>query len=260
MKCTLCDSPIPDGANRCGTCGRWHVREAVNSGRVMLCDVKTTTIERIAENAIGSIAMGGGYPRGCVTLVGGEPGTGKSTMAIQLAVHVKTCLYIASEEQDTEIKPRVERLGLLDALSRRLAIVRALGGDVWIDAALKGEPCELVVLDSLSKLAGVGNDAGSMEILRQLKQHVSKHRSHALVITHATKDDWFSGRLAQQHDVDTTLVLVAEGAEERLLVSVKNRHGPSGAREPLVLTAAGLVARPPEPKPEHGRRRGRGEG
>lgn len=231
---------MSEGSARCSQCGRWHVAACdARRLRVRLADVETGLVERIAVRSVGAAALGGGYPRGCVTLLGGEPGTGKSTLALQVASAVPSCLYVAAEEAETEIKLRAERLALV---LPGVELVRAMGG-VWIDSALAGPPCELVVLDSLPGLVGVGNNAGMMETLRALKLHADKNRSHVLVIDHATKDDWFAGRLAIQHDVDATVVLVAEGAQERLLVSVKNRHGPSGEKERLMMTATGLVPR-----------------
>lgn len=187
-------------------------------------------------------------------MLGGEPGTGKSTLCLQTAGgDVSSCLYIAAEESETDIKARAERLNI-PGLTDKVEIFDALGGG-WIDAALDGAPCELIILDSLPGMVGIGNDAGGMQVLRALKQHVTKNRSHAIVIDHATKDDFFAGRLALQHDVDMTLVMYADGKAERVIVAIKNRHGPSGVKEEIILTDTGFQPRPKEEEEDRPRRR-----
>lgn len=255
MKCSLCDTPIPTGSSRCPSCKRWNVGATSSRQRRRLADVESTHVERLGREAIGATATGGGYPLGCISMLGGEPGCGKSTLVLQLASHVKSCLYIASEESEVDVKARAIRIGdpvILD----RVEIFNALGG-ARIDSALEsGSPCELVILDSLPGLVGAGNDAGGVEVMKALKRHVTVNRSHAVVIDHATKDDFFAGRLTLQHDVDVTLVMYAETADERVLVSIKNRHGASGVKEYTILGEHGHSPKPPSPEGEKkGRKR-----
>lgn len=255
MKCSLCETPIPTGASRCPSCRRWNVGSTTSRMRRRLADVEATTVERIGCDAIGALATGGGYPRGCITMLGGEPGCGKSTLALQIAAHVKSCLYIAAEESEIDIKSRATRLAVPEILER-VEIFNALGG-AHIDGALEsGPPCELVILDSLPGLVGDKNDAGGIEVMRTLKRHVAANRSHAVVIDHATKDDFFAGRLTLQHDVDVTLVMYAETADERVIVSIKNRHGASGVKEHTILGERGHAPKLPSLESEKkGRKR-----
>jgi DNA repair protein RadA/Sms len=245
MKCSLCDATIPTGGSKCPSCGKWQVSNSTaRRNRTRLRDVKTSFVERIVTEGIGVLAWNGGLPLGCVSLVGGEPGTGKSTLMLQVAARTNSCLYVAAEESDSDIRARAERIGV-DVMDR-VEVFNALGG-AWINEALdSGPPCQLVILDSLPGMVGATNNAGAMDVLRKLKQHVVANRSHAIVIDHATKDDFFAGGLNLQHDVDTTLVMFAEGKDERALVAVKNRHGPSGVKEELVMTDLGLQPRPAE--------------
>lgn len=243
MKCSLCETPIPTGSSRCPSCRRWNVGSTTSRQRKRLSDVESTIVERLGLGAMGATAMGGGYPLGCVTLLGGEPGCGKSTLALQLSAHVESCLYIASEESEIDVKARASRIAVPEILDR-VEIFSALGG-AHIDGALEsGPPCRLVILDSLPGLVGAGNDAGGAEAIRALKRHVVANRSHAIVIDHATKDDFFAGRLTLQHDVDTTVVMYAETADERVIVSIKNRHGASGVKEYTILGDRGHAPKP----------------
>lgn len=249
MRCSTCDAPLQEGKSRCVGCGAWHVSATSRSSgrRVRLRDVAADAVERVAAQAVGSRAMGGGYPRSCVTLLGGEPGTGKSTFALQLARHFDTCLYIASEESPPAIRERADRLGLIPGMLDTLEIVSTADG-VWIDTALEGTPCALIILDSLPGLCGVGENIQAQVTLKALKKHAVTNHSCVLVTDHATKTDYFAGQLMLQHEVDTTLVMVAESATERRLVAVKNRHGASGAEELLDLGAHGLTTIPSKPK------------
>ncbi len=255
MKCSLCDTPIPTGSSRCPSCRRWNVGSTTARNRRKLREVESTHVERIGCDAIGALATGGGYPRGCITMLGGEPGCGKSTLALQLSGHVVSCLYIASEESEVDVKARATRIAVPEILDR-VEIYNALGG-AHIDGALEsGSPCELIILDSLPGLVGANNDADAIEVMRALKKHVVANRSHAIVIDHATKDDFFAGRLTLQHDVDVTLVMYAETADERVIVSIKNRHGASGVKEHTILGERGHSPKPPDPKDDKkGRKR-----
>lgn len=196
------------------------------------------SVERTATEAIGSIANNGGYPKKCVTLVGGEPGTGKSTMMLNLAAHFQSTLYIAAEESSDEIRTRATRLEV-PALMDTVEVVECQG-DITIEEALEGPPCELVVLDSLSGLVG-DNAAASIWTLKKLKHHVTKNGSVGIAIVHATKSDFFAGRLSLQHEVDCTMVFSCTSASGRILTTVKNRHGPSGVEEHLEVTQIGVI-------------------
>lgn len=198
--------------------------------------------------------MGGGYPKSCTLMVGGEPGMGKSTIALQLSKSFSSTLYIASEQSAPEIKEVAERIGMTDEQINRVEVFDALGG-AWIDAALDGPPCGLVVLDSIQGMCGT-DAVAALAALKALKKHCVEHSSVGYAVDRATKEDFFAGHLDLQHEVDATLVLLADaGADDasadpdrRLIVSVKNRHGASGRREYLRMTSLGLVRAEPPPQ------------
>jgi len=185
-------------------------------------------------------------------MLGGEPGTGKSTLALQWALSFESCLYLAAEESAEQVRDRASRVG--DRLLDTVEVVDAMGG-TSIDSALAGEPTAFVILDSLPGLVGVGpaSDQDALAVLKVLKTHASRYRSCVLVVDHATKADDFAGRLSLQHEVDTTIV-VHEGVPDRwddqkspststrTLRTRKNRSGPPRT-EVGELGHQGFVAR-----------------
>jgi len=221
-----------EGTARCGACGRWHVSEttASDARRYRLRDAPRSTWERVSVG-FGDLVLGGGFCRMHVVLLGGEPGPGKSTLALQWAASFKSCLYVSAEEPPEQVRERAERVrpALLDVVD----VVDAMGG-LSIESALSGEPLELIVVDSLPGLVGVGpaSDHDALAVLKTLKMHVSRHRSCALVIDHATKSDGFAGRLTLQHEVDATVLIEAEDRSTRRTLHVlKNRSGPPAVED-----------------------------
>lgn len=249
MKCTQCDSPMPENTAQCRACGKWHMGSGGRSDkRKKLSSAEASNVERVATDAVGAIAMNGGYPRSCTAMIGGEPGMGKSTLCIQLARYFPSTLYIAAEQSDSELQEVALRIGTPPEVLDRIEVFDAMGG-AWIDEALNGPSCALVVLDSIQGMCGIGNHAGAQHVLKELKKHCVANRTVGIAIDQATKGDYFAGQLNIQHEVDATLVLVAQSKDERLLLSVKNRHGPSGVEERLLLGETGLVTLPPVEKP-----------
>jgi DNA repair protein RadA/Sms len=222
--------------------------DAYSGKRKKLSAAEASNVERIATNAVGAIAMNGGYPRSCTAMIGGEPGMGKSTLCIQLARYFPSTLYIAAEQSASELQEVALRIGTTQEVMDRIEVFDAMGGS-WIDEALNGTACELVVLDSIQGMCGIGNHAGAQHVLKELKKHCVANRSVGIAIDQATKGDYFAGQLNIQHEVDATLILIAESKDERLLLSVKNRHGPSGLEERLLLGESGLLTLPPREKP-----------
>jgi DNA repair protein RadA/Sms len=217
---------MKEGLARCEKCGAWHIGSPDGSkSRVKLRDVKTIERPRI-KVGFGNEVLGGGYRIGDSVMIGGKPGTGKSTLALEWAKSFDSCLYICGEEPEDQVRERASRIdeSLLDSVE----VINAMGG-MSIDEALSGTPLQFTVIDSLPGLVGFGaaSDADAIALLKAVKIHISTHKTCALVIDHATKTDEFAGLLTFQHEVDATLSL-EEGSNmtERILRSFKNRSGP----------------------------------
>ena len=192
--------------------------------------------------------LGGGLVPGSVTLLGGEPGIGKSTLLLQLLSRWPgTTLYISAEESPQQVRLRAERLGTVrDELW--LAAETSLAG---IIAAIDRSTPELVVVDSIQTIAdhGLGSTAGSVLQVRACAQQLTaeaKQRGVAVVLVgHVTKDGALAGPRVLEHVVDT--VLSFEGDRHhalRLLRAVKHRFGSTDELGLFEMTATGLVGVP----------------
>jgi DNA repair protein RadA/Sms len=195
--------------------------------------------------------LGGGLVAGSVTLLGGEPGIGKSTLVTQVAASVagagERVLYVSAEESRQQVRLRAERLG---ALVAGLWLTSAYSLPELVEQLDEVGP-SLVVVDSIQTLLdpGTAGTAGSMSQVRSCAQvlvQLAKERAMAVVLVgHVTKDGELAGPRVLEHVVDT--VLGFEGDRHhalRLLRTVKHRFGPAGELGLFELTDRGLVGVP----------------
>ncbi len=195
--------------------------------------------------------LGGGLLPGSVTLLGGEPGIGKSTLALQLAAAVTTsgrrALVVSAEETASQVRRRAERLG---TAPRELALLATTSlHDVL--AACAAERPELLVLDSIQTivdpdLASAPGSVGQVSGCAARLVALSKELDIATVLVgHVTKDGALAGPKLLEHLVDTVCAFDGDRRHELRLLSVsKHRFGPSGELGVFTMTAAGLVAVP----------------
>ncbi len=199
---------------------------------------------------------GGGFVRGSVLLVGGDPGIGKSTLLIQAAATLARAghraVYISGEEAVAQVRLRAERLGLAAAPVELAAetsvedIIATLG---------QGKTPRLVVIDSIQTMwtDAVESAPGTVTQVRGSAQTLIRFakRSGAAVILvgHVTKDGQIAGPRVVEHMVDAVLSFEGEGAHHfRILRAVKNRFGPTDEIGVFEMTGGGLreVANPSE--------------
>ncbi len=194
--------------------------------------------------------LGGGLVPGSVTLVGGEPGIGKSTLLLQLlASSSHAALYVSAEESVAQLRRRAERLGLrsdtlwLLAETRLSAVLDELGADRG------GRAARLVVLDSIQTVADPdvsglpGGQAQVRECAQRLVEHAKQTDAAIVLVGHVTKDGALAGPRTLEHLVDT--VVHFEGDRHhllRLLRVVKHRFGSTNELGLFEMTDAGLVA------------------
>ena len=263
-RCTDCGATSPQWAGQCPSCGAWNalVEEAVaarpmvpaTSGEPALRVAEVPTEER-RPHATGvdevDRVLGGGLVPGSVTVLGGAPGMGKSTLLLQVAASVaaagRTALYSSSEESRVQVRARAERLGVLaDGLW--------LHAEASVDhlvTALDAQRPDVVVVDSVQTAfdPATASAPGSLNQVRAVAQRLvieARARNCAVVLVgQVTKDGNLAGPKALEHIVDT--VLAFEGDKHhalRLLRAVKHRYGATDDLGVLEMTEGGLVGVP----------------
>ncbi|GJL79544.1 MAG: DNA repair protein RadA [Nitrospinaceae bacterium] len=192
--------------------------------------------------------LGGGMVEGSLTLVGGNPGIGKSTLLLQsmgcIARSGRKVLYISGEESPAQIKLRAERL---DALSDNLLISPEICIEEVERLIDRVDPAVLV-LDSIqtfytSELPSAPGSIGQVrEVAFKIFQDVKKRSLAALLIGHITKDGALAGPKALEHIVDTVIYFEGErGHSYRLLRTIKNRFGSTPEIGVFEMRPEGLV-------------------
>jgi DNA repair protein RadA/Sms len=271
--CRHCEARFPKWMGRCSECGEWNTVEedlsAYGPGVVSLSGrgggapgpSARPLAEVEAAASAGRLAtgleevdrvLGGGLLAGSVTLLGGDPGIGKSTLVLQmlerLAAAGHGALYVSGEESPAQIKGRAERLGLADASLHLLAEVE-LGR---IAAEMGRLAPRLVVVDSIQTVrsdaleAGAGSVSQVRSCAAHLIQLAKRDGSAVILVGHVTKDGALAGPRTLEHMVDVVLYLEGpEGRSERpqrILRSVKNRFGASNEIGLFTMTGRGLAA------------------
>jgi len=199
---------------------------------------------------------GGGFVRGSVLLLGGDPGIGKSTLLIQTAAALaqagQRTVYISGEEAVAQVRLRAERLGLREA-DVELAAETAV--EDIIATLSQGKTPRLIVIDSIQTMWTdlVDSAPGTVTQVRGSAQALIRFakRSGATIVLvgHVTKDGQIAGPRVVEHMVDAVLSFEGEGSHQfRILRAVKNRFGPTDEIGVFEMTGEGLreVANPSE--------------
>ena len=187
--------------------------------------------------------LGGGLKSGSVLLLGGEPGIGKSTLALQILGYAQAnALYVSSEETQQQVLERAKRIGL----SNINVVSESDLGDVDLDNY------ELVCVDSLQTIRfGDVGTPGSPTMVKEIAGHLVKWAKESngivVIVAHVTKEGVIAGPRTVEHMVDVVLYLEGDRtSDKRLLKLVKNRFGPSTDQVLLEMQSSGLVLTKPE--------------
>ena len=199
---------------------------------------------------------GGGFVRGSVLLMAGDPGIGKSTLLIQVAAALartgQRAIYISGEEAVAQVRLRAERLGLSDA-SVELAAETSV--EDIIATLSEGKTPRLVVVDSIQTMwtDAVDSAPGTVTQVRgaaQLLIRFAKRSGAAVILVgHVTKEGTIAGPRVVEHMVDAVLSFEGEGSHQfRILRAAKNCFGPTDEIGVFEMTGGGLheVANPSE--------------
>ncbi|HEY1363875.1 MAG TPA: DNA repair protein RadA [Xanthobacteraceae bacterium] len=272
--CQSCGSAYGRWQGRCDACGEWNsiIEEAAGAaiprlpgrsprkGRPFALEPLAGTGRDAPRLGCGVAEFdrvtGGGFVRGSVLLLGGDPGIGKSTLLIQVAAALARsgarAIYISGEEAAAQIRLRAQRLGLAEA-PVELAAETAV--EDIVATLSRGETPRIVIIDSIQTMwtDSVESAPGTVTQVRASAQSLIRFakRSGAAVILvgHVTKDGQIAGPRVVEHMVDAVLSFEGEGSQQfRILRAVKNRFGPSDEIGVFEMTGTGLreVANPSE--------------
>lgn len=259
---------------RCPNCGAWNTlteeiltksssRAAQSSTRFNatsvprpLPDIKSEEGQRIQLKHLEfSRVLGGGLVPGSINLIGGDPGIGKSTLLLQIALELATnhtVLYVSGEESERQIKMRADRLrrdseGKPLPLPEKLLLVTETNLEAILDHADQTQP-DLLIVDSIqtSYLPELESSAGSVSQVREsasrLREYAKKTSTSVFLIGHVTKEGTIAGPRVLEHIVDTVLYLEGDRYQAyRLLRSVKNRFGATSEVGVFEMQEGGMI-------------------
>ena len=246
--CTSCGYETPKWLGKCPSCGEWNtITEHVVAKESSSVSSRLTSVPRVEPRKVQDIeehttvrvdvgiaevnrVLGGGMVPGSLILLGGEPGIGKSTLSLQLALTENglRTLYVSGEESAEQIKMRATRLGIRNQectvftetlLENIVAQIEELRPDV-------------VIIDSIQTISTdlVESSAGSVTQIRECAAtllKVAKSLGIAVfIIGHITKDGSIAGPKILEHIVDVVLQFEGDGNHTyRILRGIKNRFG-----------------------------------
>ena len=251
--CTACGSGSAKWFGRCPSCEEWNTlvevdNEAPKANRpaptvVALSEVKETELVRITTGIEEfNLVCGGGIVPGSVILVGGEPGIGKSTLALQVAHYLK-CLYISGEESPAQLRHRAERLKV-DLDKVRISTATAVED---ILSLVEKEKPQCLIVDSVQTIhsAHLPGVAGSVSQIRDSSARLAEMAKESaipiILIGHITKEGSIAGPKILEHLVDTVLYFEGDFSRDyRMLRAFKNRFGSINEIGLFRMTATGL--------------------
>jgi DNA repair protein RadA/Sms len=260
--CQSCGAAAPKWQGQCATCGEWNTLVAemltasprkaaqakhANSTPASLADEALAESPRLSTGS-GELdrVLGGGLVPGSVTLIGGDPGIGKSTLMLQAAAALNALgavLYATGEESVKQVALRARRLGLETAAARLIAETCVQD----IVSAASSLPAQVLIVDSIQTMHSESVEAapGAVSQLREctaeLVRFAKSSGTAVLLVGHVTKEGQIAGPRVLEHMVDTVLYFESDtGSRYRVLRSVKNRFGAANEIGVFAMLEQGL--------------------
>ena len=260
--CNECGYESAKWLGKCPACNAWNTfveekitKQGSNKGVVTKSPdpVSLKSIEQISISRISSgfdeldRVLGGGFVNGSLTLLGGEPGIGKSTLILQICDKFKTdgtVLYVSGEESAEQIKMRADRLGI------NMDNIMFLGEtDINnIENAIEKMEPKLVIIDSIQTMYSdeITSAPGSVSQVREITARVMKMCKMkgitTVIIGHVTKDGTIAGPRVLEHMVDAVLYIEGERYfSYRVVRGVKNRFGSTNEIGMFEMRNEGMV-------------------
>ena len=267
FECQHCGEQSTKWLGKCPNCGSWdsfielnqeqqevlkHSSKIINttSKAVPITQIQQDNVTRFSSfNDEFDLVLGGGIVPGSLTLIGGSPGVGKSTLLLKVAGSIsksgKKVLYVSGEESAGQIKLRENRL---DANHDDLFLLSEIKLEEIQDELLR-QNYEVVIIDSIQTIysSNLSSAPGSVsqvrEITFELMRKAKESNIAMFIIGHITKDGSIAGPRVLEHMVDTVLYFEGEASRElRMLRGFKNRFGSTSEIGIFEMTAEGLIS------------------
>lgn len=272
--CSACGYDSPKWIGKCPSCGEWNTfveqrvgGKAVYDKRLQFSTTSAPTTKAIRMSQIETgeeprinlldaelnRVLGGGLVPGSLTLLGGEPGIGKSTLILQTVLRLKgsTILYVSGEESARQIKLRADRISQEE--SGVLVVCESMIENIF--RHVEASNPDILVIDSVQTIAteNVESAPGSISQIRECTAMLLKYAKESgvpvIIIGHITKDGSIAGPKILEHMVDT--VLQFEGDQHymyRIVRAIKNRFGSTAELGIYEMLQSGLrpVSNPSE--------------
>jgi len=264
--CQACGSTSSRWQGQCADCGEWNslIEEAAPSAfrqrhdlqsggqPIMLAQLDSAvTLPPRRSTGIAEFdrALGGGLVAGSATLMGGDPGIGKSTLLLQASAAIArqgaAVVYVSGEEAADQVRLRAMRLGLADA---PIALAAATSVRDILTTLRAAAPPALLVIDSIQTMHSdlIEGAPGTVSQVRASAQELiryAKESGCALVLVgHVTKDGSIAGPRVLEHMVDTVMSFEGERSHQyRILRAIKNRFGATDEIGVFAMAESGLA-------------------
>lgn len=264
--CQACGASSNRWQGQCADCGEWNtlVEEApvtafsqkhdLSGGGQRLTTETLSGKESLPQRLISGIsefdtALGGGLVAGSASLIGGDPGIGKSTLLLQVAAKLalagRSVAYVSGEEAAGQVRLRAGRLGYADA---PVTLAAATSVRDILTTFASGPAPDMLVIDSIQTMHSdlIDSAPGTVSQVRASAQELirfAKDRGTALILVgHVTKDGSLAGPRVLEHMVDTVLAFEGERSHQyRILRAVKNRFGGTDEIGVFAMAAEGLI-------------------
>ena len=267
FECQHCGEQSTKWLGKCPNCGSWdsfielnqeqqevlkHSSKIINttSKAVPITQIQQDNVTRFSSfNDEFDLVLGGGIVPGSLTLIGGSPGVGKSTLLLKVAGSIsksgKKVLYVSGEESAGQIKLRANRL---DANHDDLFLLSEIKLEEIQDELLR-QNYEVVIIDSIQTIysSNLSSAPGSVSQVREITFELMRKAKESdiamFIIGHITKDGSIAGPRVLEHMVDTVLYFEGEASRElRMLRGFKNRFGSTSEIGIFEMTAEGLIS------------------
>ena len=266
FECQHCGLTTPKWMGKCTNCGAWdsfielneHQQEVVKQTKsTTSSSAKAVSINDVIEEEVFRFSsldseldtvLGGGIVPGSLTLIGGSPGVGKSTLLLKVGSNIastnKDVLYVTGEESTSQIKLRANRLRANHDSLYLLSEIRL----EQILVELEHRNYDFLIIDSIQTIysENITSAPGSVTQVRQITfelMRIAKEKELAIfIIGHITKEGSIAGPRVLEHMVDTVLYFEGDSSQElRILRGFKNRFGPTSEIGVFEMRGEGLV-------------------